>query len=723
MLRMARSGRRGLTRHGFSPPSAIMARKPLRNPAKSAPRAERRGRPRAGKGAAPPDERLALADASAVTAPATSPVAQWLVLPMLVALAALVTFSPALDAEFVNWDDDKTIVDNPRIRGFDWSWAFTQSKMGHYHPLTWLSYSVDHAIGQARYEGLPSEAQERYRANLDPRIFHLTNLLLHAGVGVAFYFLARLLLRIFFPRGDGASSLPTALAACVAALLFACHPLRVENAVWVTERRDVLSGIFLLPCLHCYLRYALTEQPGRKRILFYLGTIVLLVLSLLSKAWGITMPAVMLLLDFHPLRRFGRDAGWLSPRAWRAYLDKLPMIAIAAYFAYQAKLAQAVQLATMKTLDEWSITSRILQAFYGLVFYTWKTFIPTRLTPLVPLPVEATRPAFEAQAYFSMGIVIVVAIVLLLLRKRWPAGIVAVLIYAGVLSPILGIAQSGPQLVADKYAYLACLVWPLLLASGLMWIWRRGRGDRARLHPHAFTGALVWSVVLAAVYASLAFEQTRIWQNSYSLWSHAVEMDGNCVLARSNLGMLERQKGNVAKAIEHYEAAFKLNPRDAILLNNYAYALRQDPARLGEAIEILRQAVALRPKFPDLRFTLGNALKDAGEVDAAIVEFNRCLQLHRKQPRPKYHRALGTIYLERRELDKAKHHYEQALALELRLDPRGKGVINAHDRLGRIMLFRENPDAAIGHFRAILEIDPNNNPAKRGIQAAERLRG
>jgi protein O-GlcNAc transferase len=200
-------------------------------------------------------------------------------------------------------------------------------------------------------------------------------------------------------------------------------------------------------------------------------------------------------------------------------------------------------------------------------------------------------------------------------------------------------------------------------------------------------------------------------------------MDGNCVLARSNLGMLERQKGNVAKAIEHYEAAFKLNPRDAILLNNYAYALRQDPARLGEAIEILRQAVALRPKFPDLRFTLGNALKDAGEVDAAIVEFNRCLQLHRKQPRPKYHRALGTIYLERRELDKAKHHYEQALALELRLDPRGKGVINAHDRLGRIMLFRENPDAAIGHFRAILEIDPNNNPAKRGIQAAERLRG
>lgn len=691
--------------------------------------------PRSHRIRATPDVRLALADTSGVFTAHQPPLALRIALPILVAACAFVTYWPALGAGFVNWDDDKAIVDNPRIRGFNWNWVFTQSKMGHYHPLTWLSYSVDHAIGNARFDGLNTKSQARYEAGLDPFIFHLNNLLLHAGVAVAFYCLARLLLRITLPPPAERTDWLSPLAACVAALLFACHPLRVENVVWVTERRDVLSAIFLLPCLHCYLRYAISPRRGAARVTWYCGALLLLVLSLLSKAWGITLPAVMLLIDYHPLRRFGRDAGWRGRRALVAYLDKLPFIVVAAWFAYKAKTAQASQLATMKSLADWGIADRILQVFYGLLFYTWKTLIPTGLTPLRQIPpiratdlADSTSPVvrdvvlrFLYTSLVAAVIVIAVAALLIVLRKRWPAGIIMGLIYAGTLSPILGIAQSGPQVVADKYAYIGCLVWPLAAAAGLIWLWRKRRDvPWARLLAPA---ASALSIALCATYAALALQQSKIWNDSYTLWSHAVEVDPHCVLARNNLGMLERQRNNVDTAIAHYEAALEVDPADPIVLNNYANALRQDPARLAEAIEIFRRAVALRPKMPELHYALASALIDAGMLDDAVAELNTCVRLHRDQPRPKYHRALGRIHLSRKNYDAAEKEYQRALALELRLDSRGVGVIDAYDRLGWISLYRKQPAEAARWFNRILEIDPQNRSALTGLARAQSLTG
>lgn len=681
------------------------------------------------------DERLALVDGTAVWGAAPPPLLVRAGLPALIAVCAFVTYWPALSAGFVNWDDDKTIVENPRVRGFHWNWAFTQSKMGHYHPLTWLSYGVDHAIGAWRYPQLDAEAQERYEAGLDPRIFHVFNLLLHAGVAVAFYFLARLILRLVLPPPQGQPDVLTALAAGLAALLFACHPLRVENAVWVTERRDVLSAIFLLPSLHCYLRYALAPRKGAARLAWYLGALVLLTLSLLSKAWGITLPAVMLLLDYHPLRRMGREAGWTSARAQRALLEKIPFVALAAFFAYQAKKAQAAQLATMKSLAEWGVADRVLQAFYGLFLYSWKTLVPVGLTPLRPLPPvrvtdlsDSTSPVvreivlrFLTSSLLAAFVVVVAVILLINLRKRWPSGVVLGLIYAGTLSPILGFAQSGPQLVADKYAYIGCLVWPLAAAAGLIVLWRRR--ERASWARSAAPLAIGLAVALGATYAVLAYRQSRFWIDSHALWSRAVQVDPHCVLARTNLGMLERQAGRIDTALAHYEAAIEVDPTDVILLNNYAHALRQDPARLDQAIGIMRRAVKFQPKMPDLHFTLANALIDAGQVDEAEAELHECVRLKWSQPHPKYHRALGKIYLARGDLDAAQREYERALELELLLDPRGAGVINAYDQLGWIMLQRGQREAAIGWYQRILEIDPDNAGARRGIAKARQQGG
>jgi len=686
-------------------------------------------------GRAEGDYRLTPLDAAAILHPRPMPLAVRIALPVAIGVCAFVTFWPALSAGFVNWDDDKTIVENPNIRGLNFESAFTKSKMGHYHPLTWLSYGVDHAIGEARFSNLNPEQQSRYVSGLDPRVFHLNNLLLHAGVAIAFYFLARLLLRIAFPPPAERVDWLGPLAATVAALLFACHPLRVENAVWVTERRDVLSALFLLPCLHCYLRYVLAEKRGLARWTWYVGSVVLLALSLLSKAWGITLPAVMLLLDYHPLRRIGRKAGWASPRALWAYVDKIPFIGLAAYFAFEAKKAQAAQLATMKSLAEWGVADRVLQAFYGLFFYSWKTLIPTGLTPLHQIPpvrvtdlTEATSPvvremvnSFVYVSLFAALIVFAVAALLFVLRKRWPAGMILGLIYAGTLSPILGFAQSGPQLVADKYAYIGCLVWPILAGAALIWLWRTREASTRRRDTAVVASGL--AVVLCLTYATLAWRQSRIWHDSHTLWSHAVAVDPHCVLARSNLGMLERQRGNLDLAIEHYEAALAVDPTDVILLNNYAHALRQDPARLERAIAIMRQAITLQPKMPDLYYTLANALVDAKRPDEAIAELNTCIRLRRDQPRAKYHHALGSIYMNQRKLDLAEAQFRRALELDEVLEPTGPGVINACNRLGWISINRNQPDQAAAWFNRILQIDPDNRGAQAGLARAQKLTG
>ncbi len=640
-------------------------------------------------------------------------------LPVFVALCAFLVFLPALDAKFVNWDDDKVILKNANLRGFSEAnirWMFTQTKMGHYHPLTWVSYDLDHAIGQSRFDSLPEPVQQRYDMGFDPKIVHLTNMLLHAAVAVLFYFLARLLLRLVLPPKEGASDWPACVAAFVAAIVFACHPLRVETVAWATERRDVLSSVFLIPALLCYVRYAISPSAGRK-VAFYVASIGLLLLSLLSKAWGITLPAVMLVLDVYPLRRIGGRAGWTTPRAVLAYIDKVPYLALAAVFAVWAGKAQETQLATMKSLEEWGAADRIAQAFYGLFFYSYKTILPLHLTPLVPLPVH--NDPFALRYVVAALVVLAVAVLLLLLRRRWPAGLVLGICYAGILSPVLGVAQSGPQLVADRYSYLACLTWGLLAGAGLLWLMRR-RAE-VRWVRYALPVVAVAAVAVCATFAALTWQQTKIWQDSWALWRHAVKVDPQCATARLNLGLLERQAGNVDEAIKNYKAGLAVDPSDALLWNNLAVAVRENPARLDEAIAISRKAVGLMPEHPDLHFMLASSLEQRGDHEEALSEFARCIQL--KPSVPKYHRGRGRVLMKLHRWDEAETAYERALALDRRLDPRSAYVIFNLDQLARIKEAQGDVARAIEYFKQILEIDKDNGPAIRGIarlQASSR---
>ena len=664
----------------------------------------------------PPHESVAPVDTPALDyCPAPLPLR--IVLPILVAVGAFLPFLPALDAGFVNWDDDKVILNNTHIRGLtsrNIDWMFTESKMGHYHPLTWLSYAVDFAISQARYPKLDETAQARYNTGFDPWIVHLNNLIIHAAVAVAVYFFIRLLLRIALPPPPERPDIAAPIIAAVAALLFAAHPLRVESVAWVTERRDVLSGLFFVGCLTCYLRYAIEPRSTGVKIAWYLAAVLVLLLSLFSKAWGITIVAVLLVMDVYPLRRIGGARGWISTSAFRVYADKLPFVTLSVIFAALAKKAQGSALDTLKTLDEWGIADRVAQAIYGLFFYSYKTFVPSDLTPLVPLPVYNNPLAMR---FVIAAIVLVaIAVTLILLRKRWPAGLALAICYTAILSPVLGIAQSGPQLVADKYSYLGCLVWPMLAAGALLWLWRK--------RPHvawtrtAAPAATALALMLCGTFAFLTWRQTQVWHDSRSLWEHAVEIDPRCVLCQSNLGLLERQSGRVDEAIRHYRAAYEVDPEDPVVLNNLAVALREDPQHTEEAIDLLRKAVELSPAYPDLRYSLARALEDAGHLDEALEHFKAAV--HLKSGVPKFHRGLAQLHFTRGELDAARKQYERALELDRRLDPRSLGVIHNLDRLARIALRQNQPDLAAQRFREILDIDPDNGPALRGLAQLEK---
>src|SRR5262245_4067562 len=260
---------------------------------------------------------------------------EWLA-PMVIALVTFVAFYPSLRNGFVDFDDDQALLLNPRYRGLGWAnlgWMFTTLHMGHYQPLSWFTLGLDHLLW-----------------GMSPWGYHLTSLLLHVANGVLFYFVCLRLLRLAFPDASGPGERALRAASGVAALLFAIHPLRVESVAWVTERRDVLSALFFLATILCYLRrHTETAEPGTGwrwtalALSFY-------VLSLLSKAGGMLLPFVLVVLDVYPLRRLrGSPTGWWSGAARRAWWEKCVYLVPAVVFAAVAFIAQQ-QSGAMKPL-------------------------------------------------------------------------------------------------------------------------------------------------------------------------------------------------------------------------------------------------------------------------------------------------------------------------------------------------------------------------------------
>ncbi len=562
-----------------------------------------------------------------------------LVFPVLIFLATLAVFVPALQNQFVDWDDYKMLLENPHYRGLGWAelhWMFTTFYMGHYQPLTWVAFGVDYLLW-----------------GLEPFGYHLTNLILHAANAALFYFVALRLLSV--RSSDPASSsrpILLALSAAFAALFFSLHPLRVESVAWATERRDVLSGLFILSTILCYLRAAAADGAAYRR---WLGAAVLFyAFSLLSKSIGMTLPLVLLVLDVYPLGRLeARPARWLQPAARRVLLEKLPFVLLGVTFGIIALVAQKATGA-LTPVAKYGLAFRLAQGLFGIAFYLWKTVFPLGLSPFYEIPVDFDP--WDWPFVMSGVVVLSISIGLYWLRRRWPAGMAVWIGYVLFLFPVLGTAQSGPQLVADRYSYLSCLGWAILAAAAWLCFWRAWAGGKANRTPFLFAVGVAGLIV--AGLGTLTWRQAQLWHDTEKLWRHAVSVSESNY-AHYNVALFLAKGGDIEKAITHYRRALQLNPNDPDTRNNLGLLL----ARRGEwkeAVEQFHQALRIDPKYVNAYFNLGRVLAMQGYLDDAISNFRLALQV---QPGvAEIHENLGRVLALKGEREEARQQLEAALA-------------------------------------------------------------
>ena len=649
----------------------------------------------------------------------TSSLLLWLP-PLGVAVLTLLVFLPALQNGFV-WDDEATVEENFAYRGLGWNrlrWMFTTFLMGHYQPLSWITLGFDYLVW-----------------GMNPFGYHLTNMVLHAANAVFFYFITRRLLSIAFSMPTNEAPWRLEVGSAFAALLFAIHPLRVESVAWVTERRDVLSGFFFLWTIYCYLRAALIAEPRSHRR-WLAGALVVYTLSLLSKASAMTLPVVLLLLDIYPLRRLrGGLLAWYKPPLRKVLWEKLPFLGLALLFAATALFAQHITK-TLKPLAEYDVASRIAQALYGLVFYLWKTLLPTGLSVLYELPTN-TDSRFLMVALTAGGIVMAMGLALFFLRRRYPGVAIAGLYYVAMIAPVLGLVQSGPQLVADRYSYFSCMGWAVLsgaVASYVWGLWQQGNLSRTKFNLFGVTAA---GLLLAL--GILTWRQTQFWHDSERLWNHALTIDPNSISAYINLGGEMRIQGKTDAAVLYYSKAASLRRNVALpywnlgdlfmqrgeldeAARSYRKVLDIDPksvrgyqglaavrAKQGhyeEAVALYFKALAAEPNNARVHNDFGGLLNSLGKVQNAYEQFRRAVELEPERREPYFN--LGNLMVGQGDLSQAIAYYQ--LALEA--DP---DYAEAHHNLGRVLAAEGKLDEAVSHFQQAVRIRPNFIAARESL--------
>lgn len=521
------------------------------------------------------------------------------ILPLAIGLLTLLTFAPALRNGFVNWDDDRNIVNNHGYRGFDGDrlrWMFTTRFGGHYQPLTWLSFAADHAIW-----------------GLNPFGFHLTNVLLHAVAAALFFWIALQVLR--WVLDEAQTKTPTTLMWCaaLAAAVFAVHPLRVESVAWATERRDVLSGVLIFATVLAYFRMIRTGGS----IAWLAVSVALFGASLLAKAAAMTLPLVLLVMDVYPARRMTQDGA-----TWpRLVAEKAPFFVLAILAAGVAAAAQH-SAGAMKSLAAFGLGERIIVACHGVVFYLVKFLLPAQLSPLYPLP--------GRDALFGVGFLVGIVVVILLtiaairFRRRFPSLLAAWICYLVLLAPVSGIVQSGKHLAADRYTYLSLLPLALLIAGGLLRLYTRC-ADRPESKRTFTTFAVLASLYVPGL-VGLSLYQTTVWANSVSLWSHAIGIDPTNSIAYVNLGYALSEDGAHDRAESAFAVAVQLDERDPRAFNGWGLSLIEvnEPAQALAALEI---AVRLDPDNPRYHVNFGYVLAGFERYQEAAAHFAAAIQL------------------------------------------------------------------------------------------------
>ena len=562
--------------------------------------------------------------------------------------ASFIAFGRIAYNGFVNFDDSLYVTENQHVQsGLNAEtikWAFTAVVSSNWHPLTLISHAVDWSLFKDSAGG-----------------HHLISLFIHLAGSIILFLLLNRMSRMIWPS-----------AFCAA--FFALHPLRVESVAWAAERKDVLSMLFGLGSLYAYVDYVKKPQAGK-----YIICLALFIAALMSKPMLVTLPFVMLLIDYWPLERLQQSANRQKPPAVHAdtgkkkrkrrksdkmvphsqptqsqkwkYADliweKVPFFVLAALSSALTIWAQQESITPLKKL---AFSERFINAINAYVAYLIKMFWPTDLAVFYPY-----QSSFPWWQIFGASILLIgISVAVIYTIKKAPFLFVGWFWYLGTLIPVIGLVQVGAQAMADRYTYLPSIGIGIMLAWGIPFL----APDKAVFKKVMFTAASFTLVVLT----TLTWQQCGYWKNSIELFRHALRVTQNNDLAHYNLGIALAAEGKDEETIQHYQEAIKIKPKYGNAHYNLAIAL-QKQGHSEEALQHFSEAIKINPHHADAHNNLGIILdKQYNRNDEAIYHYREALKIEPNNP--EIHYNLGIVMGKKGNLAEAIDQFRQALNLK-----------------------------------------------------------
>ncbi|GFO70466.1 O-GlcNAc transferase [Geomonas limicola] len=591
--------------------------------------------------------------------------------PLLLVCLTAAVYAQVAQHRFVSFDDTLYLTANPNLsRGLSAEgirWAFTSLYGSNWHPVTWLSHLVDvQLFGMA------------------PAGHHLVNVALHI--------VAVLLLMYFLHRATGAFWRSWLVAA-----LFALHPLHVESVAWAAERKDVLSGLFFFLTLILYRRYA--ERPGQPG---YLLTLTVYLLGLMVKPMLVTLPLLLVLADYWPLKRLDLSG---TPRiSWTQLkplvLEKVPFLAAAIASVLVTVVAQQ-RGGSVMDLQRIPLLLRLENSALSYVRYLLKTAWPSDLAVFYPFADQL--PWWQVLG--ALCFIILTSYLVLRFGRRHPYLPVGWFWYLITLVPVIGLVQVGGQAMADRYSYLPLVGIFLAVSWGLAEL--TGQYEPAR---HWFPAAAALGILLLA---TVSWHQVGYWKDSITLYRHTIEVTRDNSIILDNLGVELLEQGDLAGAIESHLASLRINPQFATAHYNLGFAL-DTKGDLDGAMQEYRTVLRLNPNHFEALNNLGYDLQQRGDLAGAIASFERASQLRPELPMPRI--SLGTALVNAGELPRAISVFREVLLM-------APDNLKARSNLGVALARQGNLEAASREFETVLQMNPQDPVARQNLERARAQLG
>lgn len=556
-----------------------------------------------------------------------------LLLGVLMAAATLVLYLPVTGYGFVGLDDDQYVYENPWVSsGLSWStirWSLTSTFAANWHPLTWISHLLDASI-YGPFAGGP----------------HLTNVILHA--------LNSLLLFLVLARLTN-SPWPSLMTAA----LFAWHPLHVESVAWISERKDLLSMLWWTLAIWTYMQFANERKkqkpPGKsaRGVIFYALTVLCFALGLMSKPMVVTLPFVLLLLDYWPLNRWqvasGQQEGSPTRRVWLGLLaEKLPFFVLALAGCVVTVIAQHSGGA-IKSFNDVPLYARVMDLPTAYLFYIGKTLWPDHLCAFYPLP---AKPPFLFAAGTGLALAGISALIVQI-RRRYPFLAVGWFWFLGTLVPVIGLVQVGGQATADRYMYIPSIGLFIMIAWSI----------KHCLISRPQTRTLICTIVAAVLFCCALKTQWQMayWRDSQTLFTRILSITKDCEMAQNGLGTALSSAGRKEEAIDHFKEALRINPSSVHAHYNLGIELA-NAGKLDEAMVHFSEALKLNPHNEQVHNNAGVVLAQQGKVEQALDQFKESIQLNPQYPKPYLNSARAWERLGN--FGGAMTNYSKALQLE-----------------------------------------------------------